>query len=245
MILLYHSSQQSRSYNHQERRAVMKRIIKRMTTVTLIAAMAFCVGIAPSSAASKAPSIEDIEYKGKGIVEVDFSTDVRYGKTKVIVKDNKGKKYKATILKKDEDDLKFKIRNYKDGRSYSFKITGVKAWGKSKARTVKGTVRIAAKPATAYVPAKPAPAKPAPKPPVVKPTPKQPTPAISADAAKNIALQHAGLSVYQVRGLKAELDWEYGTLVYEVEFERGNYEYDYDIDANTGAIVKYNIEYDD
>ena len=219
----------------------MKKLIKRMTTVTLIAVMALSLGIVPSSAASRAPSIEDVEYKGNGVVEVDFSTDVRYSKTKVTVKDNKGKKYKATILKKDEDELRFKIKEYKNGRNYSFKIVGVKVWGKSKRATVKGKVRIAAK----RVPAKPAPAKPAPKPPVVKPTPNQPTAAISADAAKNIALQHAGLSAYQVRGLKAELDWEYGTLIYEVEFECGYYEYDYDIDANTGAIIRWKVEYDD
>lgn len=62
------------------------------------------------------------------------------------------------------------------------------------------------------------------------------TAVISRDKAKSVALNHAGLKAADVRELEIELDKEKGVLVYEVSFESGKYEYDYDIDAVTGAI---------
>ena len=41
------------------------------------------------------------------------------------------------------------------------------------------------------------------------------------------------------------LDDEDGKLVYEIEFKSGNMEYDYEIDARTGAILKHEAELDD
>ena len=38
---------------------------------------------------------------------------------------------------------------------------------------------------------------------------------------------------------------EDGTLIYEVEFKSGNMEYDYEIDAASGAILKHETELDD
>ena len=42
-----------------------------------------------------------------------------------------------------------------------------------------------------------------------------------------------------------ELDDEDRTLIYEVEFKSGNMEYDYEIDAASGAILKHETELDD
>ena len=42
-----------------------------------------------------------------------------------------------------------------------------------------------------------------------------------------------------------ELDDEDGKLVYEIEFKSGNMEYDYEIDAVSGAILKHEAELDD
>ena len=61
--------------------------------------------------------------------------------------------------------------------------------------------------------------------------------------AKNIALNHAKLSSAKVTGLKAELDKEKGVYIYEVEFRSGSYEYEYDINAVTGKIIKFDKEY--
>lgn len=63
--------------------------------------------------------------------------------------------------------------------------------------------------------------------------------------AKSIALNHAGLSENQAYDMDIELDDEDGTLVYEVEFKSGNMEYDYEIDAASGTILKHEAELDD
>lgn len=57
---------------------------------------------------------------------------------------------------------------------------------------------------------------------------------IGEGKAKQIAMNHAGVTQSVMRNLKIVLDeW-----VYEVEFDANGYEYDYDIDAVTGEILK-------
>lgn len=75
----------------------------------------------------------------------------------------------------------------------------------------------------------------------------QPTPAqyIGKEAAIGIALRHAGYSENQVSGLHAEFDYDDGRAVYDVEFHAGGYEYDYKIDARTGAVIHHEHERDD
>ena len=60
---------------------------------------------------------------------------------------------------------------------------------------------------------------------------------ISADKAKKIALGDAKLAEKDVTFVKVELEFEDNRLVYDVEFYSGNIEYDYEIDAVSGAIV--------
>ncbi len=67
---------------------------------------------------------------------------------------------------------------------------------------------------------------------------------ISADEAKRIALEHAGLSESEVWDLEAERDVERGVQVYDVSFETEGYDYDYDINAVTGEIVRADKERD-
>ena len=61
---------------------------------------------------------------------------------------------------------------------------------------------------------------------------------ISRDEAISIALNHAKLSKSDVRDLEAELDKENGVQIYEVSFESGGYDYEYDINAETGKILR-------
>ena len=63
--------------------------------------------------------------------------------------------------------------------------------------------------------------------------------------AKSIALNHAGVSENEAYDMEIELDDEDGTLVYEVEFQSGNMEYCYEINAASGAILKHETEIDD
>ena len=68
---------------------------------------------------------------------------------------------------------------------------------------------------------------------------------IGVEKAQSIALEHAKLSAADVSKLKTELDAEDGIMVYEVEFTYKNTEYEYDINAKSGAIEKNKKETDD
>ena len=63
---------------------------------------------------------------------------------------------------------------------------------------------------------------------------------IGVEKAKSIALKDAGVS--NVTFVKAKLDTEDGVKVYDVEFYKGNVEYDYEIDAKTGTILEMDAE---
>ena len=67
---------------------------------------------------------------------------------------------------------------------------------------------------------------------------------ITTEKAKDIALAHAKLNSSDVTFTKAELDYDDGVAVYEVEFYRNNVEYDYEIHAASGAIIDYSVDHD-
>lgn len=62
---------------------------------------------------------------------------------------------------------------------------------------------------------------------------------ISLDEAKRIAFEHAGVDGSQAQFDDEELDSDDGVLKYELEFNVGRNEYEYDIEAFTGEILKY------
>ena len=66
---------------------------------------------------------------------------------------------------------------------------------------------------------------------------------LTQDQALAKAFAHAGLKeadfVKQV-----ELDWEHGRKVYEIKFYNGGLEYEYDVDAESGKILKFEKDYD-
>ena len=65
---------------------------------------------------------------------------------------------------------------------------------------------------------------------------------IGEERAKEIALDHAGLTASGVTFVRSHLDWDDGRAQYEVEFYANNTEYDYDIDATTGDIRSYDYD---
>lgn len=65
---------------------------------------------------------------------------------------------------------------------------------------------------------------------------------VSRDEALAIALRHAGVQADQAQKVRVENDREDGRAVYEVEFTAGGYEYDYEIDAVTGEVLKHERE---
>ncbi len=68
---------------------------------------------------------------------------------------------------------------------------------------------------------------------------------ITQDEALAAALRHVGLSREQLDFIKKiELDYERGRQVYEISFYRSGIEYEFDIDAASGAVMKFEQDYD-
>ncbi len=63
--------------------------------------------------------------------------------------------------------------------------------------------------------------------------------------AESIALNHAGVSASQAQRMRVKLDRKHGSVVYEVDFNSGRMEYEYEIDAVSGKIRKADADYDD
>ena len=103
---------------------------------------------------------------------------------------------------------------------------------------VENAVRNAAAPTKPAVPA--APSVPDPTvPQTTAPTATEPTGNLTADEAKAIALAHAGFSADQVQFLRAEYEVDDRIPHYDVDFREGRWEYEYEIHAETGAILSF------
>lgn len=67
------------------------------------------------------------------------------------------------------------------------------------------------------------------------------TPSISAEQARKLLLEKVpGAAVKEL-----ELDFDDGRLIYEGELRKGNMEYEFEMDADTGAFLEWDEEYDD
>ncbi len=68
---------------------------------------------------------------------------------------------------------------------------------------------------------------------------------IPADKAKSIAFDHASVKAADVKFSKAELDRDDMVVHYDVEFVSGKYEYEYEINAETGKVIAFDKEFND
>ena len=75
------------------------------------------------------------------------------------------------------------------------------------------------------------------------PAPQPPT--VNEREAKRLAFERAGVKEADITGLEIELDRDDGVSKYEIEFKAGGMEYECDVDASTGAILKFKAEEDD
>ena len=66
--------------------------------------------------------------------------------------------------------------------------------------------------------------------------------AITADLALETALKDAGLDLSAVEVVKNNLDNDDGIIIYEIVFTKDGKKYEYDIDANSGAILDKDTE---
>lgn len=68
---------------------------------------------------------------------------------------------------------------------------------------------------------------------------------IGYDAALQAACKHAGVDASQITRLENELDYDDGVACYEISFHYNGMEYDYEIQATNGQVLKYESEWDD
>lgn len=66
---------------------------------------------------------------------------------------------------------------------------------------------------------------------------------IGGQRAAQLALAHAGLDSRQATGLIWEMDLDDGLMIYEVEFYADDLEYEYKLDALTGDVVEWELEW--
>ncbi|MBQ8642703.1 MAG: PepSY domain-containing protein [Clostridia bacterium] len=67
---------------------------------------------------------------------------------------------------------------------------------------------------------------------------------IGEEAARAIALEHAGVTAEQIYDYDCELDRDNGKIRYEIDFQANGYEYEYELDAESGKILKSDKERD-
>ena len=68
---------------------------------------------------------------------------------------------------------------------------------------------------------------------------------LTQDEALGKALEHAQLSRDQLDFVKkAEMDYEHGRKVWEIKFYQGGFEYEYNIDAENGKVLKFEKDWD-
>ena len=65
---------------------------------------------------------------------------------------------------------------------------------------------------------------------------------ITIEEAKSIALKHSNLDESQVSFVKAKYEFDDGIGKYEIEFYYNFKEYDYEINASNGEIIKYKMD---
>ena len=109
--------------------------MKKKRTGRILAALALALSLIctlPLPALAAPPRLEEVEYRGNGIVEVEFLKKVSYKDAKVTVTGDDGKICRVSVTAKDKDDLTFKIRDYQEGASYTFTISGVRRKGTKK-----------------------------------------------------------------------------------------------------------------
>ena len=67
---------------------------------------------------------------------------------------------------------------------------------------------------------------------------------LTAGEVRTIALSHAGIPEDQLRFLRLEYEMDDGIPRYEVEFVTDDWEYEYEIHAETGEILSYDKDRD-
>ena len=138
-------------------------------------------------------------------------------------------------LDRENGVLQYEVEFEKDNKDYDYVVLA--ETGEILFKEVPQVATPTTKPTEAAPTTKPVETKPTEATPTTKPAATQPTTKLTKDDALAIALDNAGVKKSQVYDLEAELDKENGVWRYEIDFEVGNYDYEYDIHAQTGEIL--------
>lgn len=80
--------------------------------ITALAAIMMLGGTFSIPVQAKAPAKEKVEYEGYDKVEVEFYGNVQWKNPGITVKDSNGKQYAVAIVKRDNDEIKFRIKGF-------------------------------------------------------------------------------------------------------------------------------------
>jgi uncharacterized membrane protein YkoI len=196
----------------------MKLQWKRLLASMLALAMAFStLLVMPVSAA--APQKKSIKYEGYGKVELEFRSNVQWKNAKVTVKDSTGKAYSVKILNKDNDEIEFKILQFKQGQKYTCTVSGVRQGRSGSYGKVSGSVTI---PTTKVSESK------------------------AVSIALNDAVKKYKIKKADAKGIDLDISRYRGKKVFEIEFRAKKtgrmYEFEYKVDPTTGKILKREID---
>ena len=196
----------------------MKLQCKRLLASMLAFAMAFStLLVMPVSAA--APQKKSIKYEGYGKVELEFRSKVQWKNAKVTVKDSTGKTYSVKILNKDNDEIEFKILQFKQGQKYTCTVSGVRQGRSGSYGKVSGSVTI---PTTKVSESK------------------------AVSIALNDAVKKYKIKKADAKGIDLDISRYRGKKVFEIEFRAKKngrmYEFEYKVDPTTGKILKREID---
>jgi len=196
----------------------MKLQWKRLLASMLAFAMAFStLLVMPVSAA--APQKKSIKYEGYGKVELEFRSKVQWKNAKVTVKDSTGKAYSVKILNKDNDEIEFKILQFKQGQKYTCTVSGVRQGRSGSYGKVSGSVTI---PTTKVSESK------------------------AVSIALNDAVKKYKIKKADAKGIDLDISRYRGKKVFEIEFRAKKngrmYEFEYKVDPATGKILKREID---
>ncbi|MBO5059561.1 MAG: PepSY domain-containing protein [Clostridia bacterium] len=67
---------------------------------------------------------------------------------------------------------------------------------------------------------------------------------IGRERAAEIVFTDANVTQETVTQYRLEADYNNGRRVYEIDFRYGGYEYEYEVDAASGEIIKYDKDYE-
>ena len=196
----------------------MKLQWKRLLASMLAFAMAFStLLVMPVSAA--APQKKSIKYEGYGKVELEFRSKVQWKNAKVTVKDSTGKAYSVKILKTENDEIEFKILQFKQGQKYTCTVSGVRQGRSGSYGKVSGSVTI---PTTKVSESK------------------------AVSIALNDAVKKYKIKKADAKGIDLDISRYRGKKVFEIEFRAKKngrmYEFEYKVDPATGKILKREID---